>query len=490
MHSELTGTDDAYCWIDESSSFLIEKKGKNKTKLKDTKKFPFLPLLKTKIINASITFIERIGINTYNITLSSKYKIDSLNGMSFYFPQLKTKKISVLLNGKALPIISMREYDNLPLCDIFNPNHHIFNQSLVFGSTEQWLDLTSSFTNQLFYIGDYEIDNKIPSTDFTLQLKIESEQESFLSLNDICINCFPIVNIEKQTISLSNDEPIKKIAREKTNAAQGKEDRHKAFMNLLAPENNEYKLNQLTVRRFGAERFNANELLQLTQSLIHKYATDFYAFKEFADLDFDNKMIALRRQVNDIAKTIENNNTIQSGIYLILKSESNSTFDTINNRIKVSYLLTDGEQANGISAGCTILTPRMLNPKTSAILFPTQGGRDEITDSESIHAIAQYYQISKERLVTKSDIKYFCIKELITTHTIDKNNIKAIEINNCISKGQKNVLITITIDQEITTENTDTAIQTIGSDLGNKIAIRITGFYPVIVQIKNIYPNV
>ena len=487
LRAKMVESSEPSCVMDDSSVILLEKRGKTKMRFKELEKFSFLPLFKTKILNATIKSVRRIARNTFELTLSRHVSLHDLSGVSLFFPNSNPISVSLSKENTVLPIISVRDVERLPLCDSFDVNHCLFNRSLLYGTTESWLDMMSPFVNKLFYVGDYEYDN-VSAVD-TLQMTLSTPDDIELSTQDILINCVPIVNVEKNAVSLSLEEPIKRIATEKMIDIQGdtssektkKAETHKSFLHLLQATDPSFGPENITIRHYGAERFHVGELLQQTRALVHRYSSDYYAFRTFADVDFDDKMNILRTELNEIEKIVGQDNEVHSGVYVMLQKRSQEYFTGGQKRVAVSYLLTDGQRANDISPGNTMLLPPMLDAAGSSILMPTFGGAEEVSSDETLRMTARYYQLTKERLVTKSDIKYFCMKELMSAYHIPKDAVKTISVFQDSHADQPVIVVRILLcpSQELGSSG-----QHISTELQQKIGIRTTGFSTYKVQIE------
>ena len=488
LHVKMADSTEPSCLVDDSTVIQLENRSKTKMRFKELEKFSFLPLLKTKILNASVNSVRRIDGNTFELTLSGNSILNNLSGMSLFFPRHTPDSLSLSLNGKLLPIVSINDCENLPLCDIFNVNHCVFNRALLYGATEHWIDKTSFLANKIFYIGDYEGDNN--TSTITLQMTIHQKENVSFTEQDVLINCFPIVNVEKGSVNLSVEEPIKRIATEKQIEGHGKKDasntlntkKEKVFLHLLAPSEQTYQSEQISLRRFGAERYHVGDLVAQTNALIHRYSSDFHAFSTFADIDFDDKMNQLRILLNEIGHIVNDNRQASSGVYVMLQKQTSDFSVKSSPSMAVSYLLTDGVRGNGITPDCTVKLPPILDEKESSILMTTFGGSDEITAEETLRTTAAYYHLSKERLITKSDIKQFCYKELAFTYHISKTEVRNIGFQPIFQNAQQEMNVTISLVQGQDQEIDDELAKRISNDLQQKINTRTTGFCHYRVQ--------
>ncbi len=490
LKAQMVESRESSCMVDDATAIRLEKRSKTKMRFNEQEIFSFMPLLKTKILNAAISSVRKVNKNTFEISFSGKSNVDNLSGVSFYFPHHDIASLSLYINEKPVPVFSLRDYDRLPLCDIFNVNHCVFNRSLLYGTTESWLDRLAPLAGKLFYVGDYAVDEQPYA--MTVQMTVNQAEEVNLTDENVLINCVPIVNVEKGTVNLSAEEPIKKIALEKYVDVQEKKDypvthsvkTGKEFLQLLAPSDHSFDAEQITLRRFGAERYHVGKLVLQARALTHRYSSDFHAFRSFADVEFDEKVNEVRVLLNEIEGIISKNQSVPNGVYVMLQKHSNGYFTSDQSRIAVSYLLTDGQQGNGLASGCAVKLPPMFDESKSSIMMTTFGGRGEVTDDETLHQMASYYHLTKERLITKSDIKQFCYKELMNTYQIQKEAIRDIAFRSEMHNGHQRMMIDIALSPTSNIEDADDLSQRIAAEIQQKINVRVTGFCAFEVRVR------
>lgn len=474
--------------VDDSTVIRLEKRSKTKMRFKEQESFSFMPLLKTKILNATIGAVRKVNRNTFDITLSGKFNFDNLSGVSLYFPNHTISSLSLHVDGVQVPVFSLKDYDRLPLCDIFNVNHCVFNRSLLYGTTESWLDRLAPLTDKLFYLGDYKVEDQ---STLSIQLTVGLEEVN-LTEDDVLINCIPVVNVEKGSVNLSAEEPIKKIAMEKSVDFQEKKDspivhtvkNGKELLQLLAPSDRSFDAEQITLRRFGAERYHAGKLVSQTRALTHRYSSDFHAFRPFADIDFDEKVNEVRVLLNEIESIISKNQSAYEGVYVMLQKHSNAYVSGGQSRMAVSYLLTDGQQGNGLTPSSAVKLPPIFDEAGSAIMLTTFGGRDEVTDEETLQQMASYYHLTRDRLITKFDIKQFCYKELRGVYQIPKEMVLDITFQPDICEGQQKMVVSISLAQPHNLEIPEDFAQRVSTELQQKINLRTTGFCEFEVNVR------
>lgn len=478
---------DYECFASEETPFIFEKeKGKKEA-------YQFIPLLKIKIINAQISTAKKIDKNKFSVTLVCNEPITDLSGISLYFSKNNFSDLSVSINNNSLPLIKPFDYEKLPFTEWFNIESIFFDKSLLYGSAEYWRDIFVTQNIQIYIVDKYDAKKiGIDKNSIDMVFEFTSGADIDFDANDIKINCVPIVNVEKLSETLSPDKPIKKIADEKSikQATDNVEEiqkmaGQKQFLNLLASGVSDYKRDAFTLRRFGMERFNRNEFLQQINTIYNRYISDYYVFMDNAGLRDGDKLKKLNLALKDVIDEIKKDAPLNYGIYLILNQSDSLTEQ--NESIDVSYLLTDGVLANGIKPESEIRTASVIfDKKATQLLRETSGGKDQETNLEIKKNIAQYNFLTKDRLVTKSDIRAFCYKELSSRYSIKKELIEKVEIRNEIESSAqgKFKIILIEIQFKKTTgaiKNSDFSI--IENQLKKMIEIRSTNLFPIQVKV-------
>ena len=448
--------------VKQLTSFLVDEKcvfefGKNK--------IPFTPLFDTTIVNATISGKQADeDKNIIQLTLSSNDIIEDFSGMSFYFEDSEmVPDIEISLNNQLLPVIKPDDCDNLPFTDWFQ-HHFLLNEDnqLQYGNYDYWLEFFIRKHINLCYIGSYNA-NKIKNTSaapvFNIHFKTRLELQYFMN-RSIKINCFPIVNVQKHSVILNNNEPIQKLSVDKN-----------VFLNLLSNENTEKNENDFFIRHFGIERYNQEELLFQINDLFNRFISDYYAFKDIEDLKKGDKLENLYKDFREIWPILmRNENKNYSGVYAILKLNKNLRFNYSN--ITIDYLTTNCELANNIKEGeKAVGASDFLDKANTTLLMDTSGGREEEYNEETLNRLARYNLLTKDKLITCSDLKAFCYREL-------RNKIEDVTVQNT---GKK-IDIFIKLREDDTSDPSEKFLHE--KLLRQKIKVRSLFSLPIVVNIK------
>jgi len=396
------------------SSFVVDEKcvfefGKQK--------MPFAPLFRTKIINATIADKQiNKDDNTILLTLSSNDVIEDFSGLSLYFEDSQMiPDIEITLNGQPLPLIKPDDCDNLPFTDWFQHHYMLREENqLQFGNYDYWLEYMIKNHEYFIYINEYDC-NKIrnASTNPTLKIHFKNRLElQYFQNRGIRINCLPVLNVQKQSVSLTNDEPIKKLSVDKS-----------IFLSLIIDDNTESNEENFYIRHFGIERYNQEELLHQIEDLFNRFISDYYAFKEIEELKKGDKLESLYKDFRELWPVMmRNDNRNYSGAYAILKLNKNLRFQF--NNVRIDYLATHCELANDIKEGEKATTAsEFLDKGNTVLLKDTSGGREEQYNEAALNHLARYNLLTKDKLITVSDLKAFCYREL-------KHKIQRVSVQN------------------------------------------------------------
>ena len=392
--------------VDEKSIFEFGKK-----------KYPFAPLFITKIIQATVSNQEvNEQANAIELTLACNEVIEDFTGLSFYLEGIGVNEdVEILIDNKQLPVIKPYEYENLPFTDYFQ-SHLLLSEDnqLQLGRYDYWQELYLKHQIQFFYIDSYNPDkiiNRNLSPVFTIRFKNLLKQE-YLHDCSVKINCFPVVNVQQNTEYLTDDEPIKKLSSDNC-----------TFLNLLIDKNLDAHIDDYIIRHYGIERYSHKELLFQLNDLFNRFISDYYAFKDVKELKKGEKLENIYKTFREILPIIkQDRDDVHPCVYAILKLGDKLTRPTES--VKVNFLTTNCELANGISKGEKPATiSEFLDKEKTVLLQDTAGGRNEERNEANINHLARYNLLTKDKLVTASDLKAFCYREL-------KDKIRTVSIQN------------------------------------------------------------
>lgn len=409
-------TDDVFC--DEESTFLVKKES-----LRSKEYFPFHPLFKTKILGISVSGVTKIAGDKWNVNIDVTDQDSNLSYLGFMINGLRYSDVNVYWNNEKLPLIRPWEFDRFPKTSWFSEENLAYNKSVIFGADNQWHDLWSELGINYYMVAPtFKRPINSDMINFVFEFSGMTKPFSF-EADNLVFNCFPALNVIKKDFSISNAEPIVKLAIEhefpeeeeedvpiKSTAVVSENNHQDFFMNLIKNDNCSIEEHEkFSIRRYGCERFNINELIRLADQLSQRYETDFYAFQNIHKMQNSEKIRRLNIVLKDVLDTITSSKTPKTGVYAVLKHGK------VGNDVKVQFsaLFTDGAYSNDIDIFSDVTPPKTFEKKETRLLFKTFGGRDEVTNKEETNMLMKYYARTKDRIVTRADLKAFCYKYFI-----------------------------------------------------------------------------
>ena len=177
--------------------------------------FAFLPLLKTRLLNATVNSIIRMDGRRFKVTLHFSSPIKDLSGFAFAVDSLDFQDLSVSLKGQQLPLIRPWDYSELPLQDCFGLDTILYNRSQTYEASATCLDLFARQNIRVFVIRHLAPAQLLPLEtdvlDFIFEFSGISDRFTFdkqrLSLNPVVL-----VNAQLHQTTLSGQAPIARVA--------------------------------------------------------------------------------------------------------------------------------------------------------------------------------------------------------------------------------------------------------------------------------------
>lgn len=440
------------CLVGSGTGFTVMKET-----FQGRDKINFLPLFESNIIGANVVSVTPMLQGKWKLTLEVEDEKTVLGGVGFFFKDLTFDELTLHLGEKEIPLINPWEYDRFPMNTDFSFWNLIYNKSLTFGTNEQWFDLWAA-TGLPYYMVDPYTPVVLSHGTVELILDFTGLKEQTVGVNNICINSFPVVNVNKKQFALTPSEPIVNIA-----------DDQDFFMNLVGEYDTVEEADQFILRRYGCERFGFNELLRLADTLQRRNSTDFFAYQTIPALMDGDRIRKLRILLKDIVAVVKKEGSPKTGVYALLKEDAK-----VEVGIPLTALYTDGAKGNGIVAGAPVLeAPNDFDLGQTRLLTASSGGRDEVVDEEERKMLSHYYTLTNDRIVTRSDLKSFCIKEL---YKYDIGSVNRVEVA-CDEEGSR------TMVAFVSDVNPDLDLTSVQQRIERLIEVHGTGLMPVKVMI-------
>lgn len=468
------------------------------------KSFNFIPVLKTRALNARVEEINRLDGRRWLLKLRLADGVNNLSGMTLSIdnPYFHGLHITDVNSGVELPLIAPWEYTNLPMSDAFSLETFMYNRKQAVNTTDGHSGMLPYATNlgmdmfarqgvKVFVID--QMDDISNDGTLSLQLELDSIGKDFaVDINSIHLNVVLLANAQISTATISETNPITRIA---GSGASTAENGAEQFLHLMHPGDEQmYGYMPLQVRRVRADRFNRGRMLKLLSYLIDRYYSDYYAFQEFGNRNTDLVMFKMRQGLEKLQEMSGNDqNRSYEGVYLMINRSMGRGKTTAENQgmsLSIQYLTTNGSDVNCLAGQeLKVAGNQFLDAAATHAISLLQEGYDEVYDGEAIQSARRYFLATEDRLVTLADVKMFCMNELYIRYGLVRDMIKGIRVKHeTMDMGTLHtyqVAVKIDITNNVFTQRAFAdKIILVESYLARMIEVRMSGIYPVSVQLE------
>ena len=452
---------------------------------------PFMPLLGTRVLNASVRSVVRLDGRRWKVSLGFKHPVSDLSLFAFAIKNVNFGNLAVSVKGKLLPLIKPWHYSELPLVQSFSPESMTSNLGQMASLSSLPLELFARQNVRMFIIERHAPSQFLPVDVEQIDLVFEFTgiQDDFrFDKSSIALNPVVLVNAQVSEATLSSATPVVRIAGGGKNADE-KALTTRSFLHLVRPvENQVYGNTELLVRGVSGDRFNQGSLVRLLSCILSKYRSDFYAFLGLKDVTADNALFQLETALSRLQQE-STKDVLQSvsGVYLLPRDLSRMMDKDFS--LNVKYLTTAGAAVNSLlGTDCVFDAPSgFVSSATRNISVPIPG-TDEIRDRSALESLSRYYMTTGDRIVTMADIKVFCYKELLVRYGLGSNLIRRLRVNRRLQREDSGC------GYEIVAEITLSGSAFVNRSFADKlpmaetlleqmIAVRSTNIYPVRVNI-------
>lgn len=448
--------------------------------------YTFIPILKTRAINAEIQSVVRIDNRRWKVGLKLKGAVKQLSGMTFLVGNPHFHDLKLYANGAMLPLVKPWDYSDLPLNECFSIDNMVYNKSLTYQASNTWFDLFAQQNARLFYIDSHKgSDRPFDRLELTFEFIGIDEQFTF-DKEQLSLNATILANVAQRSVTLSAAAPIARLS---------SEGNKQQFLHLIAPDDNQlYPEVPVEIRRVATDRFNAERLARLASTLVSRFASDYYAFQKIEVLREGRVMEQFYNLLKKISEGLSRSSSEwASSLYLLLRNDRG--FHPKEMSLRVNYLTTDGSAVNaGLNAKSTFAPLANNYIQSVRLLASPMPGYDEIRNKNAQENLARYYMITNDRIVTPADVKILCYNELERRFGITSEMIAGIKIKQA-QKAERHhygfetqVYISLTDNAYIKRDFVD-KIPTTELILQKMIEVRSTNVFPVIVNIEVAKPH-
>ena len=239
-------------------------------------------------------------------------------------------------------------------------------------------------------------------------------QQASLDEVNVYTNTFPVMNRQLNDMKYrlkggSNIIPLKTTGMEQFLSVRSLSDESHQYTATPFRKMEEGESGTYTIRNGGVERFderNAKEFISYLLELLRSESAAFSAYgNDFiaSTLREMNQRIALMEQKT---KTLSNTAS-EIPHYIIAKPYEG------NDLMYAEYWATLAETANGLRSGTKLQEHNGMKIKSGSLFLitTTEGGKNRLKPEERVNAF-RYGLITRNRIITKEDIRNFCFHEL------------------------------------------------------------------------------
>lgn len=389
-------------YLDENVSFKV---GKNNAQ---SDGYTFLPLFRTRVVDAEVVSVSERGNGIWHIEISVNEPIDSLDCISFFLKNTNgSDRVRLFSDGREIPLCQLHQFDRLPFIQSFmgmSGNGSCAAQFQILNNILDALCLLDA-TYVIVEPGSEACRIQLANGCIQLDMEIANVDEHFvLKTEDVLLNCVPVANISIEKVSLSPEQPFYKIDTSKS-----------WFLSLIAQE----ETPQVQVRSVGTERQTAASWSSQLRHLLEQYEQNYNIYKSQLDTRLD---ATVRQFVTILRDVTDNNPHADKSIYLVLSDRTLSSAEA-------SFMSTQGGGANGIDFSSKIeVQTAEIDANRCHVVVSSRGGRDEADLVSEIHKNERFFVTTLDRIVSKADIKSFCVHALSSLFDLKGNNIYHVTI--------------------------------------------------------------
>lgn len=392
----------------------------------------FIPLLRTRVLNAAIRSIVRMDGRRWKVSLKFDSPITDLSGLCFVVKNRSFKDLKVTVKGHILPIVSPWEFSELPLSPCFDIDTVLYNGTQTYNAAVSCLDLFARQNIRMYCVKSHQPNKILPAETESIDLVFEFsgiKDDFVFDRDNLILNSIILVNAEVHTADLTSNTPIVRVAGFQSLGSEV-DSSSQQFLHMLRPSSDQiFGQFPVEVRKMSADRFNQGRLVVLLNTLISRYYTDFYAFQSLREEASDKVMYSLIETLTRMRDAARANAEERiPGVYLMLNPRAADIRNDVS--LSLTYVTTLGSAINGqLSDNSTFQPPAGFNNASVRLIGTPVPGSDEVRDQLEEASLSRYYMITNDRLVTPADMKLFCYMELMTRYGITRQMVKSITVS-------------------------------------------------------------
>lgn len=392
--------------LTEQSTFFLENT-----------KYQFIPLLRQRIINATVSNMIRLDGRRWKVTLKFLYPVKDLTGMTFAILDTRFQDVKVTLNDNLMRMVKPWNYADMPLQPSFATESLLYNKAQMYNAALAGLDLFARQNVALFSIKKFLSDSVIPVETSTIELVFDFKgvpDDFVFDKSHFVLNPVLLVNAKVSTATLSSATPIIRI----TGYTLGNPEESQ-LMHLVPPAKEQlFGKTPVEVRRISSDRFNQASLMKLMNSLTTKFHSDYYSFLDMRANGLSEVIRNMQDGLLKLSRAIRQEQLhSMPGVYLLINRDFLA--ETQNISLDISYVTTNGAAVNNsLSPDSRFIPPVGLNGSAMRLIADPTSGFDEVNDTEKLQNLARYQLVTNDRIVTPADMKILCYTELMNRYSI------------------------------------------------------------------------
>ena len=380
-------------------------------------KYQFMPLLRQRVINASVSNLTRLDGRRWKVTLKFLYPIKDLTGMTFAILDTRFRDVKVTCNNTLMRLVKPWNYADMPLQPCFSTESLLYNKAQMYSASLTGLDLFANQDVAIFSIKRFLTDDVIPVETSTIDMTFDFKgipNDYVFDKDHFILNPIVLVNANVSTASLSSASPIVRI----TGYTPGNPNESQ-LMHLIPPSEEQlFAKTPVEVRRVSSDRFNQATLMRLINSLTTKFHSDYYAFLEMRSNGLSEVVRNMQDGLLKMSRAIRQDQLHSTpGVYLLINRDFMTESKNIS--LDISFVTTTGSAVNNsLTPDSRFVPPAGFNGSAMRLVGNPVGGFDEVNDTESLHNYARYQLVTNDRIVTPADMKILCYTELMNRYSI------------------------------------------------------------------------
>ena len=392
--------------LTEQSTFFIENT-----------KYQFIPLLRQRIINATVSNMTRLDGRRWKVTLKFLYPVKDLTGMTFAILDTRFQDVKVTLNDNLMRMVKAWNYSDMPLQPSFATESLLYNKAQMYNAALAGLDLFARQNVALFSIKKFLSDSVIPVETSTIELVFDFKGvpgDFVFDKSHFVLNPVLLVNAKVSTATLSSATPIIRI----TGYTLGNPEESQ-LMHLVPPAKEQlFGKTPVEVRRISSDRFNQASLMKLMNSLTTKFHSDYYSFLDMRANGLSEVIRNMQDGLLKLSRAIRQEQLhSMPGVYLLINRDFLAEVQNIS--LDISYVTTNGAAVNNsLTSDSRFIPPVGLNGSAMRLIADPTSGFDEVNDTEKLQNLARYQLVTNDRIVTPADMKILCYTELMNRYSI------------------------------------------------------------------------